>query len=229
MITRQTQYGFIQQVLIASICLIAVFTGGFLILDLGRDPYHNAPITTGAIEGDTGAQGIPIVAGMVTAPKFSLTPAKMLHQMQKDPKVDMPALVEYAVQSFDDTPKGLILQSYLIWAITANKSDAYIDSLLNSATAKGHFKTPEALLTLSGRLDTPSLLSAVQFALSRPNAVAGSEESRKHLLRLSDSLAGLSLAYYGDPQEHMRITKANKIPHLLAEASVGQVVKIPGR
>lgn len=229
MITRQTQYGFIQQVLIASICLIAVFTGGFLILDLGRDPYHNAPITTGAIEGDTGAQGIPIVAGMVTAPKFSLTTAKMLHQMQKDPKVDMPALVEYAVQSFDDTPKGLILQSYLIWAITANKSDAYIDSLLNSATAKGHFKTPEALLTLSGRLDTPSLLSAVQFALSRPNAVAGSEESRKHLLRLSDSLAGLSLAYYGDPQEHMRIAKANKISHRLAEASVGQVVKIPGR
>ncbi len=42
------------------------------------------------------------------------------------------------------------------------------------------------------------------------------------------SLAGLSLAYYGDPLDHMRIAGANDTFNRIAEAQVGQMIEIPG-
>ena len=167
MITTQTQHGFLQQVMIALFCLVAVVTVGFLILDQGRGPYHAAPVPEHDIGGAEQILPASLVAGATP-----LTPAEMLHRMQADGAVDMAALIEQAVKSFDGTDKDHTLRSYLVWAISAEKSDAYIDSLLNSAAARGHFKPPDALLTQTGRLDTASLLSAIQLAQNPPKTLA---------------------------------------------------------
>jgi nucleoid-associated protein YgaU len=161
-------------------------------------------------------------------------PAAVLHKMHSESETDVTGLITTVARAFDDTRSGQALESYLVWAISAGKTDAYIDSLLNSAAAKGHFEVPLPLATLSGRLDTPSLLRSILVAakhndaVDKPLSTAAVQASQQHPLRLSDSLAGLSLAYYGDPLDHMRIAGANDTFNRIAEAQVGQMIEIPG-
>tara|TARA_R110000850_G_scaffold117291_1_gene233664 strand:+ start:32 stop:685 length:654 start_codon:yes stop_codon:yes gene_type:complete len=155
------------------------------------------------------------------------SPAALLAQMYDDPLSDVSEMVDVVVKSYENTAKGRVLASYLVWAISSAKPDGYIDTLLNSAAKNGDFHIPDALLTLSGRLDTPSLLKSVILAGGRAKPKE-TPRTQQHLLKLSDSLAGLSLTYYGNPQAHMRISNANEIMPRIAEAQVGQVVEIPG-
>ena len=155
------------------------------------------------------------------------SPAALLAQMYNDPYSDVSETVDVVVKSYENTAKGRVLASYLVWAISSAKPDGYIDTLLNSAAKNGDFNIPEALLTLSGRLDTPSLLKSVLLAGEREKPKAP-PRAQQHLLKLSDSLAGLSLTYYGNPQAHMRISDANEVMPRIAEAQVGQIVEIPG-
>ncbi|MEL7165282.1 MAG: hypothetical protein AAGL96_07375 [Pseudomonadota bacterium] len=56
------------------------------------------------------------------------------------------------------------LHGMLVGALSNQKSDAYIDALLNTAAARGAFTPPEALTLPTGRLDTQALLRAMLLA-----------------------------------------------------------------
>ncbi len=217
--------GGIQRPLFALFCLLVILAGGVFILDQRGGPYHGASVLP---QPSVAQVEVPAPLTVAKSEKPT-TPAKLLHKMSSDPGSGIPASISSVVGKFDGTARGRALESYLIWAVHNAKSDAYIDSLLNSAAAKGHFSIPEALLTLSGRLDTPSLLTSIMLMVQnadpvRPETLA----THQHFLQLSDSFAGLSLTYYGDPLSHARISDANGMAALMAEAQVGQVVEIPG-
>ena len=56
------------------------------------------------------------------------------------------------------------LHALLVGALSHQKSDAYIDALLNTAAARGEFSPPLALVMPTGRMDTSSLLRAMVLA-----------------------------------------------------------------
>ena len=217
----------IPRVLFSVFCLTVIIAGGVFILDQGRSPYHAGaiPLAEPVTQTVLPAPPVPVPARVATA---SLTPAKALHQLGMDTETDLRDLIGGVLRAFDDTSSGRVLESYVVWAVKAGKSDAYVDSLLNSAAAKGHFEIPLALTTLSGRLDTQSLLKSVLLAATHDGPAPNTKVPQKHPLRLSDSLVGLSLAYYGDPRDHMRIADANGPINRMAEAQVGQIFEIPG-
>lgn len=57
--------------------------------------------------------------------------------------------------------EGDRLHALLVASLSNQKSDAYIDALLNTAAARGEFTPPYALVLPSGRMDTQSLLQAM--------------------------------------------------------------------
>lgn len=230
MVNTQENQSAIQQVLFALFCLMIICAGGIFILDQGREPYHAPMVPKVAAILQTELPAVSPQPVPVNDSPEKLTPATLLHKLHADPDTDVTGLIKSVVGTLDDTSTGRALESYLLWAIGTEKSDAYIDSLLNSAAAKGDFQIPLVLTTLSGRLDTPSLLNSVLVAARQAHILepAATHPAQQHHLRLSDSLAGLSLIYYGDPLGHMRIAAANgKMAHM-AEATLGQVVEIPG-
>lgn len=213
------------------LCLTVMLAGIVFLLDQNRQPYHGATVQAEVDHIDGVEQ--PVSNGLVPARAAPAAPKKLagiLHTMYADPDIDLLGSLHSIIETYDGTLKSGILESYLVWSIRTGKSGAYIDSLLNSAATNGHFLIPDALLTVSGRLDTPSLLLSVLLAADQPEPAAMQENyrSQEHLLRLSDSLAGLSLAYYGDPLEVTRIAAANGTTAVLAQAHVGQVLEIPG-
>jgi len=227
---RQEGQSTTQSVLIALFSLMVIFACLVFVLDQGRVPYHTAPVPKLSVISQTELPAVLPQQPITASRPAKQTPAARLHSLSADPETDMSGLVRQVVGGFGDISKGRVLESYLLWAIGSEKSDAYIDSLLNSAAAKGDFQIPLALMTLSGRLDTKSLLQSVLVAAKQaePTAQPAASPSQQHLLRLSDSLVGLSLAYYGDPLDHMRIADANGSIARMAEAQVGQVVEITG-
>ena len=219
-----------QRVLFALFCLMIIFAGSIFVLDQGQSLNHDTPFVSDWVSRSPTHQPDSVGQTKAIDVAETPTPAKLLHTYRGNPEVELDALVSRVVTSFADGTRGGAIESYLIWAISAQKSDAYIDSLLNSAAARGHFVIPDALLTLSGRLDTPSLLTAVALAaqqagqLPRPAPYA----AQHHFLQQTDSLAGLSLMYYGHPLDHSRIAHANGAVSHMAEARVGQLLEIPG-
>jgi hypothetical protein len=230
MVERQESQSAIQPILFALLCLMVIIAGGVFVLDQGRVPYHTSSVPKLAVVTQTPLPATLPQPSMIASKPVKRTPASRLHSLSADPDADISGLVSFVVGAFDDISTGHALESYLLWAIGTKKSDAYIDSLLNSAAAKGHFQIPLALTTLSGRLDTESLLKSVLIAAKQvePAQQPPAFPSQQHLLRLSDSLIGLSLTYYGDPLDHMRIADANGSIAQMAEAQVGQIVEIPG-
>ena len=134
--------------------LLAIFVGVTFIVDHWRSSAAHD-----AAQGYANGQVAYLASG---GPAFvPLSPATLLNKMHKDASFDVGDAVSAIVQSFDDSKRGQVLESYLIWAISTERSDSYIDTLLNSAAAKGDFKVPPALTTASGALDTAGLLTAV--------------------------------------------------------------------
>ena len=78
-----------------------------------------------------------------------------------NPPPDIETAVLAALDPLEDTAHANVLASYLIWSVQTGKSDAYIDALLNSAAARGHFEIPARFATDDGRLDTPRILQGV--------------------------------------------------------------------
>lgn len=75
---------------------------------------------------------------------------------------DLPRLVTEVLGDFGYTvEKGDRLHAHLVASLANEKSDAYIDALLNSAISRGEFSPPVRLRLSSGRLDTRTLLSAM--------------------------------------------------------------------
>ncbi len=230
MVKDQKRKSVVQPVLFVLLCLMVFLAGGVFILDQGRSPYH---VTAIPVPEPITVTPLSVAYRLLDAsddPGADLSPAVALHRLHSETKTGLDSLVHTVFGAFDDTSSGRALESYLVWAIRSGKPDAYVDSLLNSAAAKGHFQMPSALTTLSGRLDTQSLLRSVLVAAKQDRSVpiTNAHVPQQHLLHMSDSLAGLSLAYNGNPLDHTRIAEANGTINRLAKAKVGQVFEIPG-
>ena len=134
--------------------LLAIFVGVTFIVDHWRSSGEDS-----AAQGYANGRVAHLASG---GPAFvPLSPATLLNKMHKDAFFDVGNAVSAIVQSFDDSKRGQVLESYLIWAISTERTDSYIDTLLNSAAAKGDFAVPPALMTVSGTLDTAGLLTVV--------------------------------------------------------------------
>ncbi|WP_289081340.1 hypothetical protein [uncultured Sulfitobacter sp.] len=153
--------------------LLAIFVGVTFIVDHWRSSGGHD-----AAQGYANGQVAYLSSG---GPAFvPLSPATLLNKMHKDASFDVGDAVSAIVQSFDDSKRGQVLESYLIWAISTERSDSYIDTLLNSAAAKGDFKVPPALTTASGALDTAGLLTAVVVAERKALAARQTDGDQAH-------------------------------------------------
>jgi hypothetical protein len=183
--SQYTQNG-ARLILSAAFCLMVVIAGGVLMSDRDRSSVNLAVVPLPAAVIETGLSD--------TAPSLHAAsvskPAAVLHKIHAETEIDVGGLISTVAQSFDDTRSGYALESYLVWAIKAGKSDVYIDSLLNSAASKGHFVVPAPLATLSGRLDTPSLLRSVLVA-------ARHEGAGEKISRLAEAQVGQMLETKG--------------------------------
>jgi hypothetical protein len=152
--------------------LIAIFIGGTFIVDHWRSA-DGANVVQGYINGGVSR---PSVGRPAFVP---LSPATLLNKMHKDALFDVAHAVSAIVQSFDDTRQGQVLESYLIWAISTERSDSYIDTLLNSAAAKGDFNVPIALTTTSGAFNTAGFLTSVVIAERKALAARGAASDQQ--------------------------------------------------
>ncbi|WP_299684049.1 hypothetical protein [uncultured Tateyamaria sp.] len=75
---------------------------------------------------------------------------------------DLPLLARNVLGGFGyPVRRGDRLHALLVASLSNQKSDAYIDALLNTAAARGEFTPPYALVLPTGRMDTNSLLQAM--------------------------------------------------------------------
>ena len=75
---------------------------------------------------------------------------------------NLPLLARNVLGSFGyRAPEGDRLHALLVGALADEKSDAFIDALLNAAIARGEFEPPQALTQATGRFDTPKLLRSM--------------------------------------------------------------------
>ncbi|MEO0390320.1 MAG: hypothetical protein AAF218_05200 [Pseudomonadota bacterium] len=75
---------------------------------------------------------------------------------------DLPSLTAAVLAEFGHaTRQGDRLHGLLVQALVERQSNAYIDTLLNTAAARGEFAVPPGLADTSGRLDTNRLLAAL--------------------------------------------------------------------
>lgn len=218
---------------------LTIIVAGLYAVRPGEAPYH--PDETDAAqseptplpgEGEISRAGLELIDTPTSSPEKErlLSSAKRLQVLAAKPDIDLKPVIRTVLASLGGTPDTVDkVQALLLGAVTMGRSDAYIDALLNSAAARGDFEVPGALVTLSGRLDSPSLLTSVWLASDHYQSAEHRAFSKPqtHALEMSDSLAGLSLDYYGHPMEHDRIAEANEITDRMAEMAVGKAVKIP--
>lgn len=164
----------VQAVLYAVFCLIIILAGAVFLAGSGR--------TIGDDSFATMQQVGPTEPGQMPA---------------------IEAAVLAALGPLDGTPRGHVLVSYLIWAVRTGKSDGYIDALLNSAAAQGHFGIPATFSTPKGRLNTQKILSGImEFATQPPGGsedTAGLPHNSGHDTRSAET--DVRLARYGAENE----------------------------
>lgn len=124
-------------------------------------------------------------------------------------------------------------------ALSAGQSDAYLEALVDEAVDKGQVAVPDAMRTTDGAVDTRTLLASIiaKSEGAQPTATTaalvseaeGPKEDRFHKVLRGDSLAAISLKYYGEAQGYTRIFEANRdrlsSPNRII---VGQTLLIPG-
>lgn len=95
--------------------------------------------------------------------------SEVSHLLRQSPQggapLDLPRLATTVLGDFGyAVSDGDRLHGMLVSALSNQKSDAYIDALLNTAAARGAFTPPASLTLPTGRLDTQTLLQAMLFA-----------------------------------------------------------------
>lgn len=132
-----------------------------------------------------------------------------------------------------DALRGLVEQ-----ALSEGQSDAYLEALISEAADKGQIEVPDEMRTTTGEVDTRTLLASIvaksEGATSGPDTNAleseatGEREEQFYTVVAGDSLAAISLTYYGTTQDYNRIFEANRDslsrPDLIR---VGQILLIP--
>ncbi len=122
------------------------------------------------------------------------------------------------------------LQAIILKAMQQGKSNEYIDSLLNKAAFDGSVQVPAGLVTAEGRVDTKTLIaSLVAKPAAQPksnylnmiNSLAASaftdtpaapiapQKPQIYTVVSGDSLASISLKYYGTTTQYQQIFEAN--------------------
>ena len=126
-------------------------------------------------------------------------------------------------------------------AVSEGQSDEYLDALINEAANKGEIDVPDEMRTTEGRVDTQVLLSTLvekslaeqgnnsgEILLQLEAEAAADAEPRYYTVEAGDSLASISLRYYGDALEYDRIYQANRDDVRSADRiRVGQRLLIP--
>ncbi len=135
--------------------------------------------------------------------------------------------------------------------VNAEMTRASVSNLLRAAAARGEIEVPAALTTADGDVDTDTMLfNLIQTSLMQDGTAEGAEAAREmsrrafaasnaktrkikgervYTVKPGDSLAYLSLQFYGRPDAYLRIFEANrellKSPDLI---QIGQRLIIPG-
>ncbi len=121
------------------------------------------------------------------------------------------------------------LEGLVVQAISEGQSDAYLDALLNEAADRGLIQVPAALVTDGGRVDTPTLISALtQKAAPTParkhklpvggkgveirviQSAGETKEYRFYTVQPGDSLGAIAVKFYGDAAYFADIFNANR-------------------
>ena len=149
---------------------------------------------------------------------------------------EKPAATEPEQTATDPTDRlsGLVQQ-----ALSEGQSDAYLEALIDEAVDNGQIEVTDGMRTTAGEVDTRMLLAsliansegAVADVYSASlDAEAGVEAGEQvfHVVASGDSLAAISLTYYGNPQDYTRIFEANRDTLERADLiRVGQSLLIP--
>jgi nucleoid-associated protein YgaU len=121
------------------------------------------------------------------------------------------------------------LQALVLKALGQGKDSAYIDSLVNQAAFDGDVQIPAGLVTAEGRVDTKTLIASLvgktspqpeSDYLSLINTVAASSfvdtaqvvqqpQQQFYTVQPGDSLASISLQYFGTTSKYQQIFEAN--------------------
>lgn len=133
-----------------------------------------------------------------------------------------------------DALSGLVEQ-----ALSEGQSDAYLEALMNEAIDKGQIEVTDAMRTTTGEVDTRTLLASIvakseattdAVDTNALDAEAGVDvqEDRFYVVSSGDSLAAISLSFYGNAQDYVRIFEANRDTLDRADLiRVGQSLLIP--
>jgi nucleoid-associated protein YgaU len=133
-----------------------------------------------------------------------------------------------------DTLSGLVQQ-----ALSEGQSDAYLEALIDEAVDNGQIEVTDGMRTTAGEVDTRMLLASLiaksEGAVADVDtaslaAEAGVEPGEQvfHVVVSGDSLAAISLTYYGNPQDYTRIFDANRDTLERADfIRIGQSLLIP--
>ncbi len=123
-------------------------------------------------------------------------------------------------------PQEISLESLLASAVAAGQTPAQIDRLLNAAVGRGSVRVPTMLITTDGRVDTSVLIASIgRTGLDAPKEQGDSSSDESfvtpetaildiqdmtYLVQPGDSLGGLALKFYGNPQFFYPIFDANR-------------------
>jgi nucleoid-associated protein YgaU len=149
---------------------------------------------------------------------------------------DAPVAVEEATGIETDALKGLVQQ-----ALSEGQSDAYLEALISEAADRGDIEVPDAMRTTDGELDTKTLLASLvaksegvdatdtdALTAEATGEAADAAEDQFYVVQSGDSLAKISLAFYGSAQQYSRIFDANRDTLSSPDRiSVGQRLLIP--
>jgi nucleoid-associated protein YgaU len=147
----------------------------------------------------------------------------------------------------DDGTSELSIEGLLARALAAGQSAQEIDRLINEAASQGSVRIPAMLVTTEGRVDTTALMASVVArtkgatpreqgdtsggdAFVTPETAILDIEDLSYLVQIGDSMGGLALKFYGNPELFKPIFEANR--QILATPSsirAGQTLLIPSR
>ena len=117
------------------------------------------------------------------------------------------------------------LQSQIVAALSQGQSDAYIDGLI-SKTSYASAQLPENADTSNGQENVVSLVQKTMLVSA--GATGQSAKIKKHTVKRGESLATISIRYYGHKDGYAAIFKANKAKLASPDKiRVGQVLLIP--
>lgn len=147
-----------------------------------------------------------------------------------------PAVPEAATET--STPAIGNLQILVEQALSEGQSDAYLEALIGEAADKGEIEVPDAMRTTDGAPDTRTLLASIVAKSEAGEAASvvaqldreatGEKADQIYQVVAGDSLAAISLRFYGTSQDYGRIFDANRDTLRSPDRiSIGQSLRIP--